>query len=40
LEGEYGTLVNALQHAMQGGLEIGGGATPCFVITFIDDASL
>lgn len=34
LEADYGSLSTALQHAMQGGLMIGGGAAPAFFITF------
>ena len=30
----YGSIETALQHAREGGLELGGGATPLFVITF------
>lgn len=34
LEGEYGSTANAYQHAVQGGLMLGGGAAPAFFISF------
>lgn len=36
LTDEYGSTANALQHAMQGGLVLGGGAAPMFVISFAE----
>jgi hypothetical protein len=30
----YGSVEKALQHARDGGLELGGGAAPLFIITF------
>lgn len=34
LEGEYGSTANAYQHAIQGGLTLGGGAAPLFFVSF------
>jgi hypothetical protein len=34
LEEAYGSTANALQHAIQGGLTMGGGAAPLFFISF------
>jgi hypothetical protein len=31
---EYGSTANAYRHAIQGGLTIGGGAAPLFLISF------
>ena len=36
LTDEYGTLSNAYQHAVQGGLTLGGGAAPLFHIVFAE----
>lgn len=36
LEAEYGSKANAYQHAVQGGLTLGGGAAPLFEIFFED----
>ncbi len=36
LDEAYGSTANALQHAMQGGLTLGGGAAPLFIIFFAD----
>lgn len=36
LEADYGSLANALQHAMQGGLTLSGGAAPEFFISFAE----
>ncbi len=36
LDEAYGTTANALQHAMQGGLTLGGGAAPMFFVFFAD----
>jgi hypothetical protein len=36
LEAEYGSTANAYQHAVQGGLTLGGGAAPMFVISFAE----
>ena len=30
----YGSIDTALKHARDGGLELGGGAAPLFIITF------
>lgn len=32
----YGSIANAYQHAIQGGLTLGGGAAPLFEISFAD----
>ena len=32
----YGSTANALRHAMDGGLTLGGGAAPMFTIVFAD----
>lgn len=36
LEDEYGSTANAYQHAVQGGLTLGGGAAPMFTISFAE----
>ncbi len=36
LEDAYGSTANAFQHAIQGGLTIGGGAAPLFVVSFAE----
>jgi hypothetical protein len=36
LEGEYGSTAKAYQHAVQGGLTLGGGAAPLFVVSFAE----
>ncbi len=36
LEDAYGSTANAYQHAIQGGLTLGGGATHLFVISFAE----
>lgn len=36
LEAEYGSTANAYQHAVQGGLTLGGGAAPMFNISFAE----
>lgn len=36
LEAEYGSTANAYQHAVQGGLTLGGGAAPAFEISFAE----
>ena len=33
---EYGSTANAYQHAVQGGLTLGGGAAPLFKIVFAE----
>jgi hypothetical protein len=33
----YGSVSNAYQHAVQGGLMLGGGAAPLFVIRFAEE---
>ena len=35
----YGTIGTAYRHAVQGGLTLGGGASPLFFISFSDDDS-
>jgi hypothetical protein len=37
LREQYGSISAAYQHAVQGGLTLGGGAAPCFFICFEDD---
>jgi hypothetical protein len=37
LEAECGSTANAYQHAIQGGLLIGGGAGPLYLISFAED---
>jgi hypothetical protein len=36
LTNEYGSISNAYQHAVQGGLIIGDGAAPLFIVVFAD----
>jgi hypothetical protein len=36
LEDEYGSTAQAYQHAIQGGLVLGGGAAPLFIISFAE----
>lgn len=36
LEQDYGSTANAYQHAIQGGLVLGGGAAPLFHISFAE----
>lgn len=36
LEEAYGSTANAYQHAIQGGLTMGGGAAPLFFISFAE----
>ena len=36
LEESYGSIANAFQHAIQGGLTLGGGASPMFIVSFAD----
>lgn len=38
LEEAYGSTAEAYQHAVQGGLTLGGGAAPIFTIWFADAA--
>lgn len=33
---QYGSIETAMRHAMEGGLTIGGGAAPEFLVTFVD----
>ena len=36
INADYGSVANALQHAMQGRLVLGGGAAPEFFISFAE----
>lgn len=36
LESAYGSVAEAFQHAIQGGLQLGGGAAPLVDIVFLD----
>ena len=36
IQEQYGSVANAYQHAIQGGLTFGGGAAPLTTVTFAD----